>query len=227
MPARAQFAVEIGARRPGLSRWRALWFGGVRHRSASYTSAMSSFHAGTVLRAAAFFFATAPVAMMPARASEIVAIGASNTAGYGVGRDQAYPAQLQSMLRAKGLSVQVANAGVSGDTSAGMLARLQSAVPAGTRVAVLDPGNNDLKACSEPWRPQKCATSAQRAATIASIRSRLRARGVSVLMANIEFNLIPIAHWQPDRRHLTAEGHRIIASRLVDKVAAALGSKAR
>jgi acyl-CoA thioesterase I len=158
----------------------------------------------------------------PAQA-QVVALGASNTAGFGVSRDQAYPAQLQAMLRAQGDNAQVTNAGVSGDTSAGMLARLGSAVPDGTRIVILDPGNNDIKACTETWRPQRCATPAQRAANINAIAARLRARGIRVLMANIEFRLIPLAHWQADRRHLTPEGHRIIASRLAPQVAAAMG----
>jgi acyl-CoA thioesterase I len=157
----------------------------------------------------------------------IVALGASNTAGYGVSRDQAYPAQLEAMLRAKGKDVRVANAGVSGDTSAGMLGRLDSAVPEGTRVVILDPGNNDIKACTERWRPQRCATPGQRAASIGAIAGRLRSRGIRVFMANIEFRLIPLAHWQADRRHLTAEGHRIIASRLAAQIAPAIDASGK
>jgi acyl-CoA thioesterase I len=151
--------------------------------------------------------------------TRIVALGASNTAGYGVSGDQAYPAQLEAMLRARGKDVRVTNAGVSGDTSAGMLGRLGSAVPDGTRIVILDPGNNDIKACTEPWRPQRCATPARRAGNISAIAARLRARGIRVVMAKIEFRLIPLAQWQADRRHLTPEGHRIIASRLASQIA--------
>jgi acyl-CoA thioesterase-1 len=158
-----------------------------------------------------------------AAAAEIVALGASNTAGLGVSRAQAYPAQLRAMLRGKGIQVSVANAGISGDTSAGMLRRLGSAVPPGTRLVVLDPGNNDIKACTETWRPQRCATPAERAANIDAIASRLRARGIAVVMANIEFTSVPLANWQADRRHLTPDGHRIIAARLLPEVSAALG----
>jgi acyl-CoA thioesterase I len=159
--------------------------------------------------------------------TRIVALGASNTAGYGVSRDQAYPAQLEAMLRARGKDVRVVNAGVSGDTSAGMLGRLDSAVPDGTRVVILDPGNNDIKACTERWRPQRCATPGQRAASIGAIASRLRSRGIRVFMANIEFRLIPLAQWQADRRHLTAEGHRIIASRLAAQIGSAVEAGSR
>ena len=62
----------------------------------------------------------------------IVALGASNTAGKGVGSGEAFPAQLEAMLRAKGYDAHVTNAGVSGDTTAGMLARLNSSGLAAT-----------------------------------------------------------------------------------------------
>src|SRR5437762_13228943 len=70
--------------------------------------------------------------------AQIVAIGASNVAGRGVGSSHAWPAQLEGMLAAKGRNVRVTNAGISGDTNAGMLARLDSAVPEGTKIVLLD-----------------------------------------------------------------------------------------
>jgi len=73
----------------------------------------------------------------PAQA-QIVAIGASNVAGRGVSSSDAWPAQLERMLVAKGRSVHVTNAGINGDTNAGMLARLDSAVPQGTKIVLLD-----------------------------------------------------------------------------------------
>jgi acyl-CoA thioesterase-1 len=48
--------------------------------------------------------------------SLIVALGDSNTAGFGVSRENAFPARLEAMLRQSGYDVQVANAGISGDT---------------------------------------------------------------------------------------------------------------
>jgi acyl-CoA thioesterase I len=74
-----------------------------------------------------------------ADAATIVALGASNTYGKGVARNQAYPAQLEAILRAKGLSVHVVNAGINGDTTEGMLGRLASAVPNGTSAVILQP----------------------------------------------------------------------------------------
>ena len=62
----------------------------------------------------------------------MVALGASNTYGKGVARNQAFPAQLEAILRAKGLNVRVINAGINGDTTEGMLQRMDGAVPNGT-----------------------------------------------------------------------------------------------
>src|SRR6195256_6691474 len=74
-----------------------------------------------------------------AQAATVVALGASNTFGKGVSRAQAYPAQLEALLRAKGLNAHVVNAGINGDTTGGMLARLDRVVPKGTRVFILQP----------------------------------------------------------------------------------------
>jgi acyl-CoA thioesterase-1 len=88
------------------------------------------------------------VILLPATAADaatIVALGASNTYGKGVARNQAYPAQLEAILQAKGSSVDVVNAGINGDTTEGMLARLNQAVPNGTRAVILQPGGNDRR----------------------------------------------------------------------------------
>jgi acyl-CoA thioesterase-1 len=75
--------------------------------------------------------------------AQIVALGASSTAGYGVGAAAAFPAQLEAILRAKGRPMSVSAAGVSGDTTGGMLARLSGAVPAGTKIVILQIAGND------------------------------------------------------------------------------------
>src|SRR6185437_14234290 len=97
------------------------------------------------------------VALLLGQAAEaasvnIVALGASNTYGHGRGRtnggvepSQAWPAQLETMLRAKGLDAHVKNAGIPGDTTGGMLARLGTAVPEGTQLVILQPGGNDAR----------------------------------------------------------------------------------
>lgn len=141
-----------------------------------------------------------------AHAATVVALGASNTAGYGVAPSQAYPAQLQAMLRARGLDVSVVNAGVSGDTTGGMMARLESVVPRGTKVVILQPGGNDMRRGAPNY------TSA--------IRSRLRAMGIRVVMVpNVMFRGKP---HQPDGIHLTPEGYHMLAQQLVGPVASAL-----
>jgi acyl-CoA thioesterase-1 len=82
------------------------------------------------LLAAALVCATAFVG---AAHAQIVALGASNVAGRGVNSSEAFPAQLQRMLAAKGYNAQVANAGVNGNTNADLLARLDQAAPAHRR----------------------------------------------------------------------------------------------
>src|SRR5256885_2921890 len=83
--------------------------------------------------------------LSPAGHAQVVALGASNTAGKGLAPQSAYPAQLEALLRAKGYNGRVLNAGINGDTTAGMLARLDTAVPGGTRLVILQPGGNDRR----------------------------------------------------------------------------------
>jgi acyl-CoA thioesterase I len=77
------------------------------------------------------------------RTINIVALGDSLTAGYGLRANEAFPVQLQRALAAKGLVVNVANAGVSGDTTLGGLSRLDWSVPDGTDAVILELGAND------------------------------------------------------------------------------------
>src|SRR5215203_7251981 len=77
------------------------------------------------------------------QSSRIVALGDSNTAGFGVGPQQAFPAHLEALLRATGHDTQVVNAGVSGDTTYGMLSRLDAAAAPGTQIAIIQGGYND------------------------------------------------------------------------------------
>ena len=64
----------------------------------------------------------------------IVAVGASNTSGWGVPQGSAYPEQLQVLLRAKGVDAHVINAGRPFDTTGGMLGRIDEAVPNGDAI---------------------------------------------------------------------------------------------
>jgi acyl-CoA thioesterase-1 len=146
----------------------------------------------------------------------VVCLGASNTRGMGVTNEATYPAQLDAMLRAKGYRGRVLNAGISGDTTAGMLARLDSAVPPDTRVVILQPGGNDLR--------RRGAGSAERKANIQKILSQLGSRGIQVVMLeNDMLQAVPSQYRQADGEHLTPEGYRLLASWLAPKVAPLVG----
>jgi acyl-CoA thioesterase-1 len=167
------------------------------------------------MKLAAFLFLMILGLVSSATAAElVVALGASNTYGKGVARGQDYPAQLEAMLRARGHDARVANAGINGDTTAGMLSRLDGAVPTGTRVVILQPGGND----------RRKGIAAGREGNIATIVSRLRGRGVKVIMLDRILSSMS-AQLQPDGKHLTPEGHRIIAARLLPQVIAQLGRR--
>jgi acyl-CoA thioesterase I len=147
--------------------------------------------------------------------AQVVAVGSGNTAGEGVSPQDAYPAQLESMLRAKGYNVHVANAGISGDTTAGMLARVDSAVPQGTRVVILQPGGNVAR-----------HGLTGRQGDIAQIVARLSSRQIKVvMMENSMIALIPARMRQPGLIHLTPEGYRRLASRILPEVIQVLRSK--
>jgi acyl-CoA thioesterase-1 len=72
-----------------------------------------------------------------------VALGDSLTAGYGLAANDAFPVKLQRALAAKGIATDIANAGVSGDTTSGGLARLDWSVPDGTDAVIVELGAND------------------------------------------------------------------------------------
>jgi acyl-CoA thioesterase-1 len=106
----------------------------------------------------------------------IVAFGDSATAGYLVPRDQAYPAQLQRALRAKGYDVAVTNAGVSGDTTAGALRRFDEAIAPGTKMTIVEFGTNDLRLR---------VPAAKMRANLNEIVRTLRARRIAVLVVGL------------------------------------------
>ena len=147
-----------------------------------------------------------------ATAAQIVAFGASNTAGYGVASDQAWPVRLEAMLRAKGYQVTVANAGISGDTTMGMLRRLDAAVPDGTELVILAifPYNDAGKGVS----------AAVHEANIQKILGRLGARGIKTMSAIPSVAGLPT---QADGIHLTAEAHATLAARLLPQVIGVIG----
>jgi acyl-CoA thioesterase-1 len=107
----------------------------------------------------------------------IVALGDSLTAGLGLPALAAYPALLAERLKDAGLDYEVVNAGVSGDTSAGGLERLDWALQGDVRVLILALGGNDAL---------RGLTAAQLQNNLAQAIERARARGISVILAGME-----------------------------------------
>jgi acyl-CoA thioesterase I len=106
----------------------------------------------------------------------IVALGDSLTAGYQLPAGDTFPARLERALREKGVAVEVANAGVSGDTSTGGLGRLDWSVPEGTDAVILELGANDMLRGVEP--------KVTREALDAIVR-RLKERRIEVLLCGM------------------------------------------
>lgn len=88
--------------------------------------------------------AAAEAAAIPAERPTIVFLGTSLTAGYGLLESEAYPALIETRLAAAGLDYRVVNAGVSGDTSAGGLRRLDWLLRLPVAVLVVELGANDM-----------------------------------------------------------------------------------
>jgi len=180
------------------------------------------------------------------RPIRIVALGDSLTAGLGLPAAEAFPAKIQRALIAKGSAVEVSDAGVSGDTAAGGLARLGWSVPEGTDAVILELGANDMLRGIDPKQTR---------ATIDQIVRQLTDRGIAVLVCGMRaapnlgedyaraFNVIfpdVVAAYadrkvtlypffldgvaadpklnQPDGLHPTAQGIDIIVSRILPKV---------
>ncbi len=158
--------------------------------------------------AAALALAAAP---LQARPLNIVAIGASNTSGFGVGEQNAYPAVLERLLRRKGIDAHVTNAGVWGDVTAGMRNRLDAAVPKGTDIVILQPGANDLRFFG---------TKQARTANIAAMMAHLRARGIRVIVYDPD--PVPRDFYQWDDIHFNAAAHAKIAATLAAQISTAV-----
>lgn len=169
----------------------------------------------------------------------VVALGDSLTAGLGVGVEEAYPALLEARLRREGFDYRVVNAGVSGDTSAGGLRRLDWALKLKPQVLIVALGANDGLRGQPP---------AALRANLTQIVERARGAGARVLLAGMRvppnygadyarafagvypavarttgaalapFLLDGVAGDarlnQADGIHPTAEGQRVIAERL-------------
>ena len=194
----------------------------------------------------------APVAPPPAASKpRIVCLGDSLTAGYGLSPGQAYPARLEARLREAGLDYEVVNAGVSGDTSAGGLRRLDWSMDGVVKVLVLALGAND---------GLRGLPTSELRDNLAAIITGAQARGARVVLAGMEappnfgeaytrefrdvyrtlastydVTLIPFfldgvagvpALNQPDGIHPTAEGQRRVADTIWQAVAPLVGAPA-
>lgn len=112
--------------------------------SAALTSLSCSQNEPAVARAATSTAESAAPAPAPAaRRPRIVFLGDSLTAGYGLDIEQSVPSLVQKQLEADGYTFEVVNAGVSGDTSAGGLRRLEWSLDGDVRILVLELGAND------------------------------------------------------------------------------------
>lgn len=149
-----------------------------------------------------------------AQSVEIVAMGASNTWGKGVRRDEAYPRHLQRMLRAKGVAARVRNAGINGNTTGQMLNRLKASISPRTRLVILQPGGNDRR---------RGISRGVRKNNIRRIKRLLRNRGIAVVMLrNRLIGSVAKRYRRPDGQHFRNDGYRALAARLLPRVLAKL-----
>ena len=138
-------------------------------------------HALGFLRACGFGFLallsmSSTHAAAAGRTVKLVALGDSLTAGFGLPQADAFPVVLQAALKARGQDVEIANAGVSGDTSSGGLDRLAWSVPDGTDGVILELGANDMLRGTDPGVTRKA---------LDGIISGLKTRGIPVLLAGM------------------------------------------
>ena len=120
--------------------------------------------------------AGATVSMAHAKTLSIVALGDSLTAGYQLPATAAFPAVLEAALRKDGMDVTISNAGVSGDTAAAGLERLDWSVPDGTDGVIVELGANDMLRGVDPASTRK---------TLDTVIQRLRGRHIPVLLAGM------------------------------------------
>jgi acyl-CoA thioesterase I len=120
--------------------------------------------------------AAPPAPSAAATPIKIVALGDSLTAGYGLPAKDGFVPRLQAALAAAGIGAAVANAGVSGETAADGLARVDWSVPAGTDAVIVELGANDML---RGLQPQATRTA------LDTILRRLTARHIAVLLCGM------------------------------------------
>jgi len=212
-------------------------------------SSRPPYHSRRALLASMAALPLAGRASAAGRPPVITLLGDSITAGYGLGARDALPAQLQSALARIGVHAIVRGAGVSGDTTAGGLARLDFSVQDDTTLCIVELGGNDLLQGLDPRTTRE---------NLGAIVRRLKARRIKVLLCGLqaprridaryaaEFNAVfpAVAHTlgvalypnllagvelrpglnQGDGVHPNARGVKVIVARLAPVVARVLRS---
>jgi acyl-CoA thioesterase-1 len=107
---------------------------------------------------------------------KLVVLGDSLSAGLGLPAQEAFPAKLQKALQAKGMAIDMTNAGVSGDTSSGGRDRLDWSVPDGTEGVIIELGANDALRGIDPDLTR---------AALTEIVARLKARRIPVMLCGM------------------------------------------
>lgn len=117
-----------------------------------------------------------PAAPVPAKPLKVVVLGDSLSAGLGLSGSASFPARLQKALEAKGIKIDMANAGVSGDTASSGAERLDWSVPDGTDAVIVELGANDALRGTDPKVTR---------AALSEILTRLKARNIAVLLCGM------------------------------------------
>ncbi len=131
---------------------------------------------------------------------KIVAFGDSLTAGLGLTAKETYPANLQSMLDSAGYEYEVVNAGVSGDTSAGGLRRMDWVLDENVKIVVLELGANDILR-GLPIELMK--------QNLAKMIETMQSRGITVVLAGMESP----TNSGPEYRKEVHEAYRSLAAK--------------
>ena len=145
----------------------------------------SVFHSVGVLLAGGILMSVTLQAAQSRRTLQIVAFGDSLSAGFQLRPSDAFPAKLEAALKAKGHAVEIADAGVSGDTTAAGLQRIDWAVPDGTDIVILEFGANDMLRGLDPNAAR---------ANLDALVKRLQAKGATVLLTGMR----SLGNWGAD-----------------------------
>lgn len=135
-----------------------------------------AFHAMTAIMCLALGVATLPRPAAAADAITLVGFGDSLMAAYNLQASEGFPARLEAALRDRGHDVTIIDAGVSGDTTSGGLARLDWSIPDGVDGVILELGANDALRGLPPEKTRE---------NLDAMIVRLKERGIAVLLAGM------------------------------------------